>query len=190
MTDGTHAQDPNLERFRQYLGLLARLQIEPKLQAKVDLSGVVQQTLLEAHLAIGQQRGTSDAQVAAWLKTILVNNLADEIRKHVTSKRDAALERSLDQGLDESSARLGAWLAADQSSPSQRAIRDEQRILLAEAVERLPENQRRAVELHHLRGWSLADVAEALGCTKPAVAGLLHRGLDALRARLNERGLP
>src|SRR5215212_2473656 len=129
MSRGPDESDEALERFREYLRLLARLQVEPRLQARVDLSGVVQQTLLEAHLALGQLRGRTEAQTLAWLRKILAHNLADEVRKHATGKRDARLERGLDQGLQQSSSRLEAWLAADQTSPSQRAIRHEQMIL-------------------------------------------------------------
>jgi RNA polymerase sigma-70 factor (ECF subfamily) len=175
-----------LERFREYLRLLAGLQLAPRLRGKVDLSGVVQQTLLDAHCDPGKPRERTEAQAAAWLRKILLNNLADEIRKHGTRKRDAQIERSLDAALEQSATRLEAWLAAEHSSPSQRVVRDEQVLRLVDAITTLPENQRRAVELHHLQGWSLMAIAEELGTTKPAVAGLLHRGLQALRARLSE----
>jgi RNA polymerase sigma-70 factor (ECF subfamily) len=174
-----------LERFRDYLGLLARTQVDARLRAKIDLSGVVQQTLLEAHQGLGQLRGRDEAQVAAWLRNILANNLADEMRKLGTGKRDLGRECTLEAAAD-SSARLAARLAADQSSPSARAIRQEETLRLARALAALPENQRRAVELHHLQGRTLAEVAAELGSSKPAVAGLLHRGLQKLRALLDD----
>ncbi len=173
-----------LERFRAYLLLLARLQLDPRLRAKADPSGVVQQTLLEAYRAAAVPE--SDGELAAWLRRLLANNLADEVRRAHALKRDPGRERSLEASLADSSARLEALLAADQSSPSQRAERNEELLRLAEALERLPEAQRTAVELHYLHGWPLADTAAHLGRGKSAVAGLLHRGLDKLRSWLQD----
>jgi RNA polymerase sigma-70 factor (ECF subfamily) len=177
---------PDLECFREYLSLLARLQVEQRLRARIDLSGVVQQTLLEAYQARGQLHGQNQAQVAAWLRRILANNLADEVRRLIAGKRDPAREFSLEAALEASSARLQEWLAAEQSSPSERVIQQEQGVRLAWALAALPESQRRAVELHHLQGRSLAEVAAELDLSRPAVAGLLHRGLKRLRELLEE----
>ena len=172
------------ERFRGYLELMARLHVAPGLRGAIDLSGVVQQTLLDAHRAPGEPGARTDAQAAAWLRQILKHNLADEIRRRGARKRDAHRERSLEAAMEESASRLEGWLAAEQSSPSQRAIRAEEVLRLVGALAELPEGQRRAVELHHLSGRTLAEVADELATTRPAVAGLLHRGLKALRDRL------
>jgi len=180
------AAGPRLEHFRAYLHLLARLQLDPRLRGKVDLSGVVQQTLWEAHQALAAAGSDADARLAPLLRRLLANNLADEVRKEYAARRAADRQRSLEAALEQSSARLGSFLAADQSSPSQRAERNEELLRLAEALDELPEAQRQAVELHYLRGWSLAEVAEHLGRGKSAVAGLLHRGLDRLRGRLQQ----
>jgi RNA polymerase sigma-70 factor (ECF subfamily) len=174
-----------LDSYREYLALIARLQLSPRLQAKVDVSGVIQMTLL-AHQAREKRRGQSDAQVAAWLRQIMRNNLADELRKLGSAKRDLARERSLEAALADSSSCLEEWLAADQSSPSQHVLREEQLLRMAQALSALPEAQRKAVELHHLQGLSLDEIARDLRTTKPAVAGLLHRGLKSLRQWLGE----
>jgi RNA polymerase sigma-70 factor (ECF subfamily) len=184
----TEEQDRELRRFREYLVLLARLQLDPRLQGKVDLSGVVQQTLLEAHQAAEQLRGRSEEEKAAWLRKALAHNLADEIRKLGAVKRDVGRERSLEEALAESSARLDAWLAVEQGSPSQQAERQEEALRLAAALARLPDNQRRAVELRHLKGLPLVEVAGEMGCSKSAVVGLLHRGVRKLRELLQEEG--
>src|SRR5262249_9689612 len=104
----------DLERWRSYLAVLARAQVDPRLRAKIDLSGIVQQTLLEAHQK--QPVFAEDGQQAAWLRRVVANNLADEFRKLAAAKRDVGRERSLEQALDASSARLEQWLAAEQSS--------------------------------------------------------------------------
>jgi RNA polymerase sigma-70 factor (ECF subfamily) len=176
----------DLQRYRDYLALLARWQLAPHLRGKVDLSGVVQQTLLEAHQAQDRFRNQPAAAQAAWLRGALANNLRDEVRKLATAARDIGRERSLEAALDQSSARLEAWLAADQSSPSGRAERQEELLRLAEALAALPDDQRRAVEMHHLEGRPLAEVAAELGRTKGAVAQLLFRGLKKLRELMGE----
>ncbi len=176
MTDDQEA------RRRDYLYALARVQLGPRLRAKIDLSGVVQQTLLEAWR--NRPRFPHPAQELAWLRRVLANNLADELRKLATGKRDLGRERSLEAELEESSARLEGWLAAEQSSPSERAERHEEALRLAAALEALPEAQREALVLQHWHGWSLAQIAEHLGRSRAAVAGLIKRGLQQLRRDL------
>jgi RNA polymerase sigma-70 factor, ECF subfamily len=180
---------PDLERFRDYLRLLARLRIEPGLRAKVDASDVVQETMLEAHRDWEKFRGGVDAELMAWLRRILAHNLADAFKAVGREKRDAARERSLEAELENSSVRLVDWVAAHQSSPSRRLSREEEALLLASALAQLPEPQREAVELHHLQGLALKDLAARLERSEAAVAGLLHRGLDRLRELLVDKGL-
>jgi RNA polymerase sigma-70 factor (ECF subfamily) len=186
MTAEIGEPQPTLERFREYLALLARLQLDPRLQGKVDLSGVVQQTFLEAHQAGDRLLCLSEAEQAAWLRKALAHSLTDEVRKFKAPSRDVGRERSLEAALEDSSAHLEAWLAAEQSSPSQQASRNEQLLRLAAALSELPEDQRRAVEMHHLQGLPLAEVAEHLNRSKGAVAKLLYRALGKLHAQLAE----
>ena len=176
-----------LERCREYLCLLARLHLDHRLQGKLDPADIVQQTLMKAHEKRSQFRGRTDAELTAWLRQILVNNLAEAGRRFGAESRNVSRERSLEASLEESSARLESWLAADQSSPSQRFMRHEQTIRLANALAELPEDQRRAVELHHLKGYSVAEVGELIGRSRPAVVGLLFRGLKKLRQLMKEK---
>jgi RNA polymerase sigma-70 factor, ECF subfamily len=181
---------PALEAFRAYLSLLAHARVDPRLQGKLDLSGVVQQTLLEAYQALDQIRDWNEAQKAAWLRRLLANNLADAVRKLRTQGRDVGREQSLDAALEESSAKLEAWLVAEQSSPSQQAERNEQTLALAAALERLPADARAAIVLQHWHGWTLAQIGQHIGRTPGAVAGLLHRGLQQLKKYLQESSEP
>jgi RNA polymerase sigma-70 factor (ECF subfamily) len=177
-----------LEKYREYLRLLARLQLDARLQAKLDASDIVQETFLKAYQAQieGRFREQSDAETEAWLRQILANTLADAVRKYAAAKQDLRLEQSLQGPLEDSSSRLQAWLEADQSSPSQQVVRQEQLRRLADALAQLPPDQRMAVELKKLHGRSVAAIAEQMGKSRAAVAGLIRRGLGRLRELLLE----
>ena len=174
-----------LERFRSYLRLLAEIQFDLRLQGKLDPSDIVQQTLLQAHQAEDQFRGTNDRERAGWLRQILARTMANALRDLGRQKRDIGRHQSLEEAIEQSSARLEAWLAAEESSPSEQAEKNEQLLHLAEALMALPEAQREAVVLHHLQGWPLAKLARHLERSEGAVAGLLHRGFKKLRELLH-----
>jgi RNA polymerase sigma-70 factor (ECF subfamily) len=174
----------SLERFRDYLRLLARLQLNPRLQSKFDPSDLVQQTLLKAHQMLDQFRGDTAAAQAAWLRQILANTLANAFRDFSRAKRDVGLERSLEVSLRESSSRLEAWLVSEDASPSEQAVRNEQLLHMAEALAALPDPQREVLLLRHCQGWSLAEIGQHLGRSRPAVASLLRRGLKQMREHL------
>jgi RNA polymerase sigma-70 factor (ECF subfamily) len=178
--------DQTLERFRAYLGLLARLHLDPRLRGKLDASDLVQQTLLQACRALPGFRGSSETEMAAWLRRILARNLAHAVRDLNRDRRDVTRERSLEQALGQSSHRLGLWLADDQSSPSESAQRKEQAVRLADALQSLPEAQREALVLHYWQDWTLPQIGRHLGRTPAAVAGLVQRGLKQLRVLLRE----
>jgi RNA polymerase sigma-70 factor (ECF subfamily) len=176
----------SLERYRDYLSLLARLQLGARLRSKLDSSDMVQQTLLVAYQRRDQFRGHSEAELVAWLRVILAHTVANELCKFHQAKRDVALERSLEAALQESSTRVQGWLATDQASPSEQAAFNEQALALARALAQLPQDQREVIELHHLGNWTVAEIAEASGRTRPAVSGLLRRGLQRLRDILKD----
>jgi len=136
--------------------------------------------LLEAHAKANQFHG-DDSALAAWLRQALVNNLRDAWRALHRDRRDIHREQALPEAVDQSSVRLEGMLAAPHSSPSQRAVRNEDLLRLANALARLPQPQHEAIVLHHLQGRSLAETAACLGKSDAAVAGLLHRGLKKLR---------
>jgi RNA polymerase sigma-70 factor (ECF subfamily) len=180
----------DIERFRSYLLLLARMKLDRKLRSKLDASDVVQQTLLEAHQALESFRGNDSAAQAAWLRQILARNLVNAVRDLTRAKRDVRKERALKTDLDASASQLDGWLASEQSSPSQKMERQERALLLAEALAQLPESQRDAVMLRHFQGMTLAEIAEQLDCTTAAVTGLLQRGLKNIRKSLAKGNEP
>jgi RNA polymerase sigma-70 factor, ECF subfamily len=182
------ADERPVEAYRDYLRLLARLHLGGRLQSKLDASDVVQHALMQAHERREQFRGGTEAERLAWLRAILANALAAAARHFDAGMRDLDRERSLEADLDLSSSRLECLLAADQTSPSEGAARSEELVRLARALARLPDDQRRVVELHHLQGLPVAETARHMGRTRAAVVGLLFRGLKRLRELLVASG--
>jgi RNA polymerase sigma-70 factor (ECF subfamily) len=173
-----------LELYRSYLALLARLQIDHRLQGKMDASDVIQETFLQAHRSFGEFRGQSEGELAEWLRKILATRLANLVRHFCgTQCRGVYLERQLDRELDRSS-RVAQVLAAPQTSPSQNAARREQAVLLAEALSRLPADYREVIVLHHLEGLTFAETAQRMGRSVGSIEKLWVRALAALRRSL------
>lgn len=173
-----------LEPYRRYLEVLARIHLDARLRGKLDPADLVQQTMLRACAALAGLRDQSPQGLAAWLRKILAHTLADTVKHYQRDRRDVDLERSLEADVDQSASGLAGWLAADQTSPSEAAQRNEELLSLANALADLPEPMREVVLLKHCRGQTLQEIADRLGRSVPAVASLLRRGLHALRLRL------
>ena len=174
----------SLERYRDYLLLLARAQLAENARAMIDPSDVVQQTLLKAHERLNQFRGTSHAEMAGWLRTMLAHQIVDAARR--LGRGVEGLARSIEDKIGESSARLEAWLASDDPPTDEQMLREEQLLGLARALGSLPDDQREALELRHLQGLSVPEIAACTGRTTAGVAGLLRRGLAKLRDLLDD----
>jgi RNA polymerase sigma-70 factor (ECF subfamily) len=176
-----------LERYGSYLTLLARLQIDRRLRGKVDSSDLVQETFLEAHRDFAQFRGTTPEEWAAWLRQILATNVANQVRRYLgTRARDVRLERRLAVEMEVSSQALDRGLAASESTPSQQAARREQALLLAEALQQMPEAYREVIILRQLQGLSFPEVSRRMGRTLDSVKNLWARALARLSQLLGE----
>ena len=174
-----------LEMYRSYLSLLARLQIGRRLQGKVGPADLVQEAFLSAHRDFARFRGTTEPEWAAWLRQILAARLGDLMRRYCgTQRRDVRLERELKGELDESSRVLDRGLVANLSSPSRQAVRREQAVLLTEALEKLPEDYREVLILHHLEEFNFPEVARRMDRSVESVKKLWARALGRLRRSL------
>ena len=170
-----------LERYRNYLTLLAELKVGGWLRGKVEAPDVVQNVFLAAARDFAHFRGTTEAELLAWLRRILACELADLVRHHTAGRRDARLEQRLADDLGRSSQALDAGLAASVSSPSQQAVRRERAVLLADALKGLPADYARVVALHHLEGLTFPEVAERMGRSVDSVKQLWMRALGKIR---------
>src|SRR5262245_40213937 len=174
-----------LEAQRAALRRLAERQLKGRVAVRVDASDVVQQTFLEAFRSFPQFAGRDARALVAWLQGILDHKIAGAIRDHtLLQKRSVVRERSLDDS-GEGGAPLKGELDAGLSSPSQKVMRGEDAARLSRALTALPDDQREAVRLRHLEGWALDDIARHLGRSPAATAGLIKRGLQALRRQMN-----
>jgi RNA polymerase sigma-70 factor (ECF subfamily) len=174
-----------LERYRNYLALLARLQIGRRLQAKVDAQDLVQEVFLQAHRHLAVFRGTTEAELTSWLREILATVLANELRRYLrTKRRDVNLERDLTAELEHSSRLIDRGLFAKQSSPSQQAARREEAVWLADLLGHLSEDYREVLILRHLEELSFPEIALRMDRSADAVKKLWARALIALRGSL------
>jgi RNA polymerase sigma-70 factor (ECF subfamily) len=182
MPDDARAQ--LLMRYEPWLKLLVRLEMDQRFRSKFSSSDAVQQTLLEAWKGWDRFRGAGEdeRQRCAWLRKILSRQLARLARRYAaTQKRDLGREISLDQSLAQSSARLQHLLAADQTSPSMRASKNEQQLLLARLLEQLPADYREVIILRNLQDLSHREIARRMNRTEGAVRMLWVRALAQLQ---------
>jgi RNA polymerase sigma-70 factor (ECF subfamily) len=171
------ALDELVRRYRDALLQLARARLGAGLQARFDASDVVQLALLEAVRALPGFRGESEAELAAWLRGVLVQVLAHEVRRHAgTQQREVGREVSVEA--------LAELFPADQTSPSQAADRREQQRRLSEALDRLPADYRAVIVWRNLEGLSHEEVAARLGRGVGAVRMLWVRALARLKEEL------
>jgi RNA polymerase sigma-70 factor (subfamily 1) len=167
-------------KFHGYLMAMARAQLNPALRAKLGPESMVQETLLEAYRDRRAFRGSSDPELAAFLRSILVRNIRDAVRGLGRAKRDAQQEVSL-EALDRASVRI-EQVASQPASPERQVQRLEDLLRFVDALARLPEDERDVLELRHLQGMTLKEVADTLGRRHDAVRRLCSQGERRLRA--------
>lgn len=169
------------KEFRQYLHAITRQRI-PDAGAE-DCSDLVQRTLLEAHQQHSAGNSPSEPRhFRHWLRRILCCNLADAARDARRQKRDARRETRLD-ARDLRSAETPE-LIDDQTSPSQRVSRDERKATIRALVTELPKTNRRVIQMRFFEQRRIAEIAEAVGLSESAVAGLIFRSLRLLKSDL------
>jgi len=176
-----------LARYGNYLELLASLQIGRRLQGKVEAADMVQETFLRAQEAFPQFRGASEAELLGWLRAILASCLAKTVRRYLgTKQRDLRLERQLGRELGQSSDAVAEALAVVQTSPSERVARQEEAVIVADALSELPAHYRQVIVMRHFEELPFPEVARAIGSSVGGVKQVWLRALARLRGVLGE----
>jgi RNA polymerase sigma-70 factor, ECF subfamily len=177
------AREELLALYRPYLRLAAGRRLPRVVQKRVDASDIAQQTLLDAVRGLDDFRGRTEPEFTAWMMKLLERNLLQCLRNHTLGKRDVRLEQNW---TDESGSAQMVWhsLAGDGSSPESRVLHGEAALHLALALDKLPADQRTAVEMRYIEHQSLQEIADATGRTIGSIAGLIRRGVEAMQVHL------
>ncbi len=170
-------------KYRPYLRVVCALRLPPLCQRREDASDIVQHTLIDAARAITDFRGNTEAEFEAWMARLLERNILQSIRRNTADKRDIRRE-TIDWKTTDSAQLVWHSLVDDGSSPESSIFRGEAALELAKSLERLPEDQRTAVELRYLGQQSLKTIAEHMLRSPGAVAGLIRRGVENLQQQL------
>jgi RNA polymerase sigma-70 factor, ECF subfamily len=174
-----------LEQYRNYLVVLAATQIDKRLQPRVSPSDVVQETMLRAHKNFGQFRGTTEQELLAWLRQILVNNLARFVEQHMlAARRDVRREVSIEKlgvALEQSTIQLAALVPSQGKSPSMAVQQREDAVVLADRLALLPDDYREVLVLRNLQGLQFEEVARRIGRSVGATRMLWLRAIEKLR---------
>jgi RNA polymerase sigma-70 factor, ECF subfamily len=172
-----------LQLYRPYLRLMAGRRLPRIVQQRVDASDIVQQTLVDAVRGLPDFRGQTEPEFTAWMTRLMERNLLMSVRNNTLGKRDVRLEQDWD---DASGSAVLMWhsLAADGSSPMSSVFRGEAALHLAMALEKLPDEQRTAVELRYIKQLSIQATADEMQRSIGSVAHLIRCGVEALETHL------
>jgi RNA polymerase sigma-70 factor (ECF subfamily) len=182
--------------YRNYLRMVVRTGLGPRLRERVELSDVVQEALVEVVRQFPQFTGQNEAALVGWLRRLVSQKLADLGRYHSRAKRaPASTALPLDASWEPSGgggeaaggpgAKLLDMLALSQTSPSEAASRRELIVLLADALADMPEPEAEVIWLYHAENLSFEAIGERLGLSRKSVRGIWARGLKSLKRSLD-----
>ena len=183
LTGSGSAREELFAFYRPYLRLKVNGLVGKGLQRRSDGSDLVQQTCADAVVGLEGFRGATEPEFTGWLVGILQRKAAEAYRFNMQAKRDIRREQA--RAETDSSASISWFSTTDTGGPVESVIRGESALILAKALSELPRDQARAVSLRYLEEEKIKDIAEAMDCTNGRVAGLLRRGIQAIKANLN-----
>jgi RNA polymerase sigma-70 factor, ECF subfamily len=169
-----------LEACRAYLLRIANEGVATEIQAKGGASDLVQETFLEAHRDFARFQGTTEAELLAWLRCLLLNNASNFARSYRTGKRRVGREVPLERG-DRSTE---AGFVANTSTPSMEAMAHEKAEAIARALERLPEDYRRVITLRNQERREFDEIGRLMERSTDAARRLWSRAIERLQQEL------
>jgi RNA polymerase sigma factor (sigma-70 family) len=147
------------------------------LKNRQDAEDTAQEVFVEVFRSIHDFRG--DSQLSTWIYRIAVTKSLNVIRTMNRKKRIGFFRHAI--GLEEV---MDEAKAPDDSKPDIQ-LEDQERLeILLQSIGKLPENQRVALTLHRLEGFSHEEVAEILQTSIPSVESLIFRAKKNLEKHL------
>ena len=179
--------------YRNYMRMVVRTGLGPRLRERVELSDVVQEALVEVVRQFPAFTGQNEAALVGWLRRLVGQKLADLGRYHSRAKRsggtpDVALDAAWDLpggGGEGQGGRLLDMLSLSQTSPSEAASRRELTVLLADAIAALPEAEAEVLWLYHAENLSFESIGDRMGVSRKSIRGIWARGLKSLKRTLD-----
>lgn len=170
------------EATRPYLLLIGNRSLPGDLQAKIGASDLVQETFLNARQRFHQFEGTSEEELLAWLRQVLLNKAANTARQYRgTLKRDVGREVSLG---DLASTLPSDGLADPDPTPSRQVAARENDAELELALLALPAHYREVIRLRHRENLSFEEIGRRLDRSAEATRKLWVRAIEQLKEHL------
>jgi RNA polymerase sigma-70 factor (ECF subfamily) len=170
-------------RHRDLLRRIIQYRLDDRLAQRLDVADVLQEVYLQAQLRLAHA-DKMEGSPLFWLRQVTEQTLIDLYRRHLEAEcRDAGREVSLNQPAASSASGVGlaGMLAADQSSPSQAALRAERHTLLEQALDQMDPTDREVLVFRHFVELSNNEVAEILGLQPTAASNRYIRALQRLK---------
>jgi RNA polymerase sigma-70 factor (ECF subfamily) len=180
-----------LEQYRDRLRRMIAARLDRRLSPRLDPSDVVQETLADAARRLPDYLRERPLPFYPWLHRLAADRLARTHRNHVASSvRGIGREERIDgPSNDQASAtRLVDRLAANDTTPGRRMARQERRLVLAGAIERMGEADQEVLGLRYLDQLAFDEIAAVLVISLSAAKMRHLRALERLRGHLEELG--
>ena len=180
----TAAVGEALDACRAYLLMVATREVDPALRVKTAASDIVQETFLEAQRDFRRFHGTTEAELLAWLRQVLLNNVANCQRRYrQTAKREIDLEVDLTN--EHSSLNWQESVDAGCPTPSWQAVTNEAQTSLEVALENLPTEYRQVILYRYQEERSFAEIGDLMNRSPEAARKLWARAVERLEKEVN-----
>ena len=163
--------------------------IPPGLRRTVDVDDILQEAHIRAYRHIDRFTPRGPDSFNRWISAIALRRLRNAARKHRAAKRGGGkAPLGSPTGTFESSVvTLLDLMAGSDHTPSRSAASREAVEAVQEALSRLPEEYRQAVQLVYLEGWAVSFVATTMGRSERAIHNLCFKAKSHLRELLGSR---